>query len=98
MRTEKPSTFRKIIIKFRQKIDKLNEKYKKSIELQAIVSMVLDILLSGFLIFLGYLAFTTDSIIFKIFGFGSLFWIIKNKVVEIITRILSSFHLVTINR
>jgi len=95
---QKIPLLKKIIIKIKQKIDKFKEKYKKSNELRAFVQMKLDILLTGILLYLGYLSFTTPYWYFKVLGFGSLFWLIKEKVVDGIVRILSSFKIISINR
>ncbi len=98
MINKKPSIFRKIIIKIGYISEKTKQKYKNSKDFQAIVTLVLDILINGLLLTLGYLSLNTNSILLRIVGFGSLFFIIKEKVVDALSRLLGSFHLVNINR
>jgi hypothetical protein len=98
MRTQKPSIIRKIIIKLTNILGKIKLKYQNSQEFKAMVLLVFDIVLTGTLLTLGFLAFTTGSLIFKVLGFGSLFWIIEKKIVEVLARILGSFRLVAINK
>lgn len=88
----------RIRIKIRQIIDKINKKYNENIEMKSFVNMTLDIIITGALLTFAYLSFVTPYIIFKILGFGSLLWIVKNKLVGIITEILGSVKLVSINR
>lgn len=98
LKPKKISIKQRISLKFHKIITKIKEKYEKSNELKSIASMVLEITITGVLLALGYLAFTTESIIFKILGFGSLFWLIKTKVVVMISQILGSIKLVSMNR
>lgn len=99
MDSEKPrklSIFRRISNKIGQIISKIGQKYSKSTDLQSFVGIVLDIIFLGILITLTYLGIVNGNILLKIFGFGSGFWLIKNKIVPMIIEILNSFRIVGI--
>ncbi|MFA7654432.1 MAG: hypothetical protein WCX97_05385 [Candidatus Magasanikbacteria bacterium] len=92
--SKKIGFFSKISLNFNAFCDKTNKKYKENLEFKASIDMLLDIISLGILVFLSLFSFGSHNIILKIIGFGSLFWLIKEKVVPLIVQILNSFRLV----
>jgi len=71
-------------------------KYLMSEDYIALKNMVLEIGLLGLLCYLGYLAFQSDNFLIKIIGFGSALWIIRDKIVPVLTELFGSISIVKI--
>lgn len=90
--------FKKIQINFNKKKELYHSNKELKEEVKSFISIVLGIGLYGLL---GGLAATLVGISFSLMSFlgiGSLLWLMENKFIEFITRILGSIKLVSINQ
>jgi hypothetical protein len=85
-----PSKISIFLDKFKAFIKKL----VNSDDFKATFDMILDILLLGILSFLAVISFSSGSVLIKILGFGSLFWLIQSKIVPMLIQMFSSINLV----
>jgi hypothetical protein len=92
--SKKIGFFSKISLKFNSFCDKTSKKYTENGEFKSFVDMLLDIVALGLLVFLALFSFGNHNIFLRIIGFGSMFWLVKEKVVPLIVQILNSFRLV----
>ena len=90
--------FKKIQINFNKKKELYNNNKDLKEEVKSFISIIAGIGLYGIL---GGLAASLVGISFSlmsVLGIGSLLWLIENKFIEFITRILGSIKLVSINQ
>ena len=90
--------FKKIQINFNKKKELYNNNKDLKEEVKSFISIIARIGLYGIL---GGLAASLVGISFSlmsVLGIGSLLWLIENKFIEFITRILGSIKLVSINQ
>jgi hypothetical protein len=90
--------FKKIQVNFNKKKELYNKNKDLKDDVKSFVSIGLGIVLYGLL---GSLAATLVGIpisIMSFFGIGSLLWLIENKFIEFITRILGSIKLISVNQ
>lgn len=78
----------------RHKLAIFKEKIKKSDEIKAILNMVGQILMLGFLGGMSLLIFTDVHILIKFLGVGCFLWLFTEKLYPLICGILASFTLV----
>ena len=89
--------FKKIQIKFNdfKHSIKKNKELKKDFD--SLISMAVSIISYGTLGILALSLFSVPITILGFFGIGSLLWLIENKFIDFITRIIGSIKLVDIN-
>jgi len=90
--------FKKIQVNFNKKKELYNSNKALKEDVKSFSSIVFGIALYGII---GGLALTLFNISFSliiVLGIGSLLWLIENKLIEFITRILVSIKLVSINQ
>jgi hypothetical protein len=96
---EKVSIFRKIKAKYlgiRHDIVKKKNTFKASDDWKAIKKLVGEVTLYGLFLLGGYLGFTSGNLLIKLFGLGMGFWILKEKIVPVLTELFGSISLVRV--